>query len=90
MDFEDPYGCCWIGLQYINNLEIDNKEYGVYACYTDFSRFSTFDNDNHFKFFMLMHRENADDHTVGAYMKSEHLYVVDEEFFEDDFPEWVG
>lgn len=90
MDFKDPYTCCWIGREFVEDIEVDGKDYTVYACYTDFYHFRTFNNEDHFKFYMLMHREDPGDHTVGAYMRSERLYIVDEKYFEDDFPKWVG
>jgi len=86
-DFEDFYTCPWLREEYIEMREIDGIEYEVRACWTDFTMFMTFTNDERFRFYMLTHLEDPDDTSVEAYRKADKKYIL-KPLDEDDFPNY--
>lgn len=89
--FKDPYDCPWIFCEYIEQRVIDDKKYTVMACFTWFGRMGlrSFSDSERFRFYMLMHRKDESDETVGAYLESERLYMIDpKKITKKDFPKW--
>ena len=84
-DFEDFYACPWLREEYVGMRKIDGIEYEVRACWTDFSMFMSFTNDERFKFYMLTHLKNANDRTVAAYIEADKKYIL-KPLDNEDFP----
>lgn len=86
-DFSDPYDCYWIEQEYLGDENIDGKEYEVLACWTELNMCNPFFTDEiRFKFYMLVHLEDPEDKTVGAYRNAEKLYIINP-IDPEDFPE---
>ena len=86
-DFEDIYTCPWLRQEYVEDRVIDGVKYEVDACWTDFSMFQTFTDEERFQFYMLIHLKNPNDMTVKAYREAEKRYIL-EPLSEEDFPDF--
>lgn len=85
MDFADPFDCQWIMQNYLRDIQQDGKNYEVYACWTQFGEFTSLNDRDKFRFYMYIHRENAEDKSYGAYLKAERRFSIQTD--PHDFPE---
>lgn len=85
-DFPDPYSCCYLFENYVENCMIDGEEYEKNASYTDFRHMGAVD-EPPFCFYTYYRRADIRKHTVGEYMKAGKLYQR-EGLDIRDFPLW--
>ena len=77
-DFENPYDTPFIMQDYEGQYAVDDKEYEVRFCYTDFCACGLFhlSNVEPFEFYMFIDLDTLPDQTVGAYRNAKKLYLI--------------
>ena len=78
MDFVDPYDTSFISQDYEGDIEIDEKDYEVRFCETDFGSCGLFHLADlpSFSFYMLFDQATMSNQTVGAYQTAKRKYVI--------------
>ena len=77
-DFENPYNTPFIMQDYEGETTVDDRDYEVRSCHTDFCACGLFHLAElpPFEFYMFIDLETLPDNTVGSYQEARKLYLI--------------
>jgi len=76
-DFPNPYDCCYVFQDYVNDVEIDGKTYELRACHTNYMYMLGYEGDT-LRFYMYIETPEDFCNTVGEYIEANKLYQIED------------